>query len=44
MANLEAFDIALTNEQMLELESAVVFDPGFPARMIVNFLLSLVCQ
>ncbi|KAI0632846.1 aryl-alcohol dehydrogenase [Trametes polyzona] len=33
-ANLEALDIALTEEQIKRIESAVPFDPGFPHTMI----------
>jgi aryl-alcohol dehydrogenase-like predicted oxidoreductase len=38
-ANIEALDIALTDEQIKELESAVPFDPGFPASLFVSPLL-----
>ncbi|KAI0333640.1 aryl-alcohol dehydrogenase [Cubamyces sp. BRFM 1775] len=33
-ANLEALDIALTDELMTKIESVVPFDPGFPASLI----------
>ena len=35
-ANIEALDIALTDEQIKELESAVPFDPGFPTSYFVS--------
>lgn len=37
-SNLAALDISLPKEQLKYLESAVPFDPGFPATMIVNFV------
>ncbi|KAI0632870.1 aryl-alcohol dehydrogenase [Trametes polyzona] len=33
-ANLEALDIALTEEQIKQIESAVPFDPGFPHTIV----------
>lgn len=36
MANIEALNISLTEEQMKSLEDALPFDPGFPTRMIVS--------
>jgi len=36
VANIEALDIALTDEHMKYLESVVPFDPGFPNFMIVR--------
>ena len=35
-ANIEALDIALSDEQIKELESAVPFDFGFPASYFVS--------
>ena len=35
-ANIEALDIALSDEQIKELESAVPFDPGFPMSLFVS--------
>jgi len=35
-ANIEALDIALTDEQIKELESAVPFDLGFPTSFFVS--------
>ena len=37
-ANLEALDIALSDEQIKELESAVPFDPGFPTSFFVSLM------
>ncbi|KAF8814302.1 Aldo/keto reductase [Phlegmacium glaucopus] len=34
MANLEALEISLNNDQIQYLESVVPFDPGFPASMV----------
>ena len=34
--NIEALDIALTDEQIKELESAVPFDSGFPTNLFVS--------
>ena len=36
MANLEALEISLSDEQINYLESVVPFDPGFPNWMIVS--------
>ena len=36
MANLEALEISLSNEQIKYLESVVPFEPGFPGWMIVS--------
>jgi len=38
-ANIEALDIALTDEQIKELESAIPFDPGFPTGPFVSPIL-----
>jgi len=38
-ANIEALDIALTDEQIRELESAIPFDPGFPTGFFVSPIL-----
>ena len=35
-ANIEALDIALSDEQIKELESAVPFDPEFPTSFFVS--------
>ena len=35
-ANIEALDIALSDEQIKELESAVPFDIGFPSSYFVS--------
>lgn len=35
LANLEALEISLTDEQIQSLESEVEFDPGFPSWFIV---------
>ena len=35
-ANIEALDIALSEEQIKHLESVVPFDPGFPAMFCVS--------
>ena len=35
-ANIEALDIALADEQIKELESAVPFDSGFPTSFFVS--------
>ena len=35
-ANIEALDIALSDEQIKELESAIPFDPGFPSSFFVS--------
>jgi len=35
-ANIEALDIALTDEQIKELESVVPFDLGFPTGFFVS--------
>ena len=37
-ANIEALDIALSDEQIKELESAVPFDPGFPTSFFVSLM------
>jgi len=34
VANLEALDIILTDEQIKSLEDVVPFDPGFPSNFI----------
>lgn len=36
LANIEALDIELSDEQMSELEGAVEFSLGFPGTMIVS--------
>lgn len=36
LANIEALDISLSDEQIQYLESVVAFDPGFPSTMIVS--------
>ena len=36
MANIEALEISLTDEQIKYLESVVPFDPGFPHWLIVR--------
>ncbi|CAK5268232.1 unnamed protein product [Mycena citricolor] len=38
MANIEALDLVLTEEQIAYLESILPFDPGFPSAMIGNGL------
>ena len=35
--NIEALNIALSEEQVKELEETLPFDPGFPHTMIVSF-------
>ena len=37
MANIEALEITLSNDQIKYLESVVPFDPGFPYWMIVSY-------
>lgn len=37
LANLEALEIALTDEQIKRLESVTDFSPGFPAWLIVYY-------
>ena len=37
-ANLEALDIALSEEQIKYLESVLPFDPGFPHTFVVSCL------
>ena len=37
LANLEALEISLTEEQIKSLESEVEFEPGFPSWFIVRF-------
>jgi aryl-alcohol dehydrogenase-like predicted oxidoreductase len=37
LANVEALEIALSNDQIKYLESVVQFEPGFPYWMIVSF-------
>jgi aryl-alcohol dehydrogenase-like predicted oxidoreductase len=43
LANVEALEISLSSDQIKYLESAVPFEPGFPAWMIVSccFFVSL---
>lgn len=36
LANIEALEIVLTDEQITYLESVASFDPGFPTWMIVS--------
>ena len=36
LANLEALDISLSDEQINYLESILPFDPGFPSSFIVG--------
>ncbi|TFK79626.1 hypothetical protein K466DRAFT_461825, partial [Polyporus arcularius HHB13444] len=36
--NMEALNVALTEEHIKRIESAVPFDPGFPSTMIVRSL------
>jgi len=36
LANLESLDIALSEDHIKQLESAVEFDPGFPSNMTVS--------
>ena len=38
LANLEALEITLSNDQIKYLESVVQFEPGFPYWMIVSYL------
>ena len=38
LQNIEALEISLTKEQITYLESVTPFDPGFPATMIVSYL------
>jgi len=38
-ANIEALDIALADEQIKELESAIPFDPGFSTNFFVSTML-----
>lgn len=38
LANLEALDISLSDEQMKELEAASELDLGFPGSFIVSFI------
>jgi aryl-alcohol dehydrogenase-like predicted oxidoreductase len=40
-ANLEALDIALTDEQIKALDGIVPFDKGFPYSLFVSFLISI---
>ena len=40
LANIEALDITLSNDQIKYLESVVPFEPGFPYWMIVSCLFS----
>ena len=42
-ANIEALDIALSDEQIKELESAVPFDPGFPTSFFVSSMPPRLC-
>ena len=37
LANLEALEIVLSDEQIKYLEGVVPFEPGFPGWMIVSF-------
>lgn len=37
LGNIEALDIALTEEHVKQIEDAVPFDPGFPHTMIVSY-------
>ena len=36
VANIEALEIALTDEQISRVENVLPFDPGFPSTMIVS--------
>ena len=36
LANLEALDISLSDEQIKYLESIIPFEPGFPSSLIVS--------
>jgi hypothetical protein len=38
LANIEALEITLSNDQIKYLESVVPFEPGFPYWMIVSYL------
>ena len=38
MANIEALEITLSNDQIKYLESVVEFEPGFPNMLIVSNL------
>jgi aldo/keto reductase family protein len=38
LANIEALDITLSNDQIKYLESVVPFEPGFPYNLIVSCL------
>ena len=40
LANIEALEITLSNDQIKYLESVVSFEPGFPYWVIVSCLLS----
>lgn len=40
MANLEALELSLSDEQIKYLESVVEFEVGFPTWMIVSFFIS----
>lgn len=40
LANIEALEITLSNDQIKYLESVVQFEPGFPHWMIVGYLFS----
>jgi hypothetical protein len=40
LANVEALEITLSNDQIKYLESVVPFEPGFPYWMIVSNLFS----
>lgn len=46
LANIEALDISLSDEQIKYLESIIPFDPGFPSNLIVsgNVKLSNICE
>ena len=38
MSNLEALEIALSDEQIKFIEGVLPFDPGFPNFLIVSFI------
>lgn len=43
-ANIEALDVALSEEQIKYLEGILPFDPGFPTTMIVSSYAARLCR
>ena len=43
LANIEALDICLTDEQLAAIDASLPFDKGFPSNQIVRFIFNQQC-